>query len=380
MRTSLSDRNHPTRILHIICDMTLTGAPRQLMELCKGLDQGRYDVTVCSLYPYWDRFDEYAVPGIQRLEVYKKPGLDFSVLPRLVRAMRAGRYTVVHTWGFTASAWGRLAAVLAGVRVIVISPRNTAEWRNLPRHMVNLVLAPFTSIVVTNAQAVRESDARTMLIRPRYRVIYNGINSEVFKPVDASRITEERQALGLPDGPLIGTLGRLAEQKDYPTWLRTARRVLDNRPDARFVILGGGKLQPQIEQLVADLRLSEAVTMLGVRADVTRIIPLFDVLLLTSRWEGFPNVVMEAMACEVPPVATRVSGIPELVIDGETGFLAPAGDVAALAEAVLRLIQDPALARRMGRAGRLRIQESFSLSRMVAEYSALYEELTRRSG
>ena len=143
------------------------------------------------------------------------------------------------------------------------------------------------------------------------------------------------------DAPVVGTVGRLSAQKDPETFLRVARQVLDEVPDACFVIVGDGPLRDATERLAARLGLGDRLHLLGIRRDVPEVLRALDVFVLTSRWEGLPRVVLEAMASVVPVVASSVDGTAEVVQDGVNGLLVGAGDVGGFAAATVKLLQQP---------------------------------------
>ena len=172
--------------------------------------------------------------------------------------------------------------------------------------------------------------------------------------------------------PLTMQVGRLSRQKDPLTFAKGAALVLQHRPDAQFALVGEGPLRDAVASRVHELGLQGRVHLLGWRDRAYRLMAAADVVTLTSRWEGLPYTLLEAMAWSRPVVATAVNGCPEVVIDGLTGFLVAPGDAAAWAQRVLALLNDPAGAAAMGQRGRRRVEERFSLREMVARIERLY--------
>jgi glycosyltransferase involved in cell wall biosynthesis len=212
----------------------------------------------------------------------------------------------------------------------------------------------------------------------RVEVIFNA--AELSPPRPGAR-AELRRELGLePEGEVIGTLGRLEPQKGVEHLLRAMVRVLDARPAARLVIVGDGPLRAELEALAARLGIARAVRFAGWRTDVPEVLSALDLFCLASLWESFGIVLAEAMLASLPIVATRVDGIPEVVCDGETGFLVAPGSDAELAERILALLADAPLRRALGEAGRARALERFSVRRMVAEYEGFFRRLAAGSG
>jgi len=184
-----------------------------------------------------------------------------------------------------------------------------------------------------------------------------------------------RAELGIPqDAPVVGTVTRLSPQKAPLDFVNAAAQVTARRPDVHFVVVGDGLLRAEVEAQVIALELGDCVHLTGLRRDVPDLMHSFDVFALTSLWEGLPRVLPQAMAADLPIVATAVDGNAEAVTDGVNGFLIPPGDPQAMATAWLRLLDDPSLAWRMGKAGQVRAEE-FGARKMVSDIAALYEAL-----
>jgi glycosyltransferase involved in cell wall biosynthesis len=210
----------------------------------------------------------------------------------------------------------------------------------------------------------------------RLTVIHNGFDTRLFKP-DESAARSLREELGLPrEALLVGHVGRYAPQKDYPTLVRAAARVLSTRPDVHFLLcgnridIGNGTLAALVRAAGHEDRLH----LLGVRSDITRVTAALDILVLSSSTEAFPSSVGEAMASGVPVVSTAVGDVPKMV--GDTGTLVPRGDPVALADGLLGMIaRPPEERRRLGALARRRIEENFSLDQMVEAYMRCYRKL-----
>jgi glycosyltransferase involved in cell wall biosynthesis len=170
----------------------------------------------------------------------------------------------------------------------------------------------------------------------------------------------------------------LTLEKDHLTFVDTAARVLASGFDARFIAIGDGRLRDEIARRVRQRGLEGRVVLAGFRADIAAILPELDLLLFTSRQEGLGSSLLEAFACRVPVVATAAGGIPEIVVDGETGLLAPVGDAAALAERVRRVLGDPALRATLVEGGVRRL-EDFGVDRMAERTLAVYREVLAES-
>jgi glycosyltransferase involved in cell wall biosynthesis len=233
------------------------------------------------------------------------------------------------------------------------------------------------TIVVANSQATKDSLLRhaPWLNPERVKVIYNGIDPDPFMQPTALDL---RAHLGLAkDSRLIGFVGQLDERKGWhtmmPAFVQTARR----HPNAHLVAVGVGPLQKWIEHYASVQGVGERVHLLGFRDDIVDVMKNIDMLLLPSLWEGFGIVMVEAMAAAKPVIVTNVSSMPEVVVEGQTGYIVPVRDPAALANAMLKLLADEQVAQNMGMAGRQRVLDHFTLDHMVDQYESLFNSLRK---
>jgi glycosyltransferase involved in cell wall biosynthesis len=279
--------------------------------------------------------------------------------------------------------FGDLAAALFRLRRLVPRAVRTVHneewrWRPLARALFTNRLYPrvYAAEAGVSQDIVDRMDARPLARRlgRRAHVLHNAIDLERFaRPaLDPSAL---RQQLGLPpDGPLIGTIGRLTEQKGYADLLAAAALVLRARPDARFMLVGEGDLEADLRRQARDLGIADRVLFTGPRPDVERVLWTLELFVSSSLWEGLPTVVLESMAAGVPVVATAVTGTRETILAGETGLLVPPGDPARLAMAIQELLDRPGLARALAARARQDV-ERFSISAVAAGYRRLYEDL-----
>jgi glycosyltransferase involved in cell wall biosynthesis len=212
----------------------------------------------------------------------------------------------------------------------------------------------------------------------KLRVIHNGVDIAKFT---TERNDRPRLFPETGEAKLIVLLGNMhSDVKGHPWLISSAPAVIQEFPSTRFVLVGDGKQRPNFEKQVMDLGLKEKFLFLGPRADVPSILACCDIAVLPSRAEGMPNAVLEYMAAGLPVIVSRVGGNVELVEDGITGLLVPPEDSAALSAALLRLLRDRAMARRLAQAGHKHTVRNFSFERLVSDVDALYAELLRRKG
>lgn len=312
-----------------------------------------------------------------------RPFRDVQTLSRLVSLMRRIRPHVVHTHTAKAGAVGRAAAILAGVPVVVhtyhghvlrgyFSPAKTALYRGIERS-----LAWRTDRLLAVTSRVRdELIALGVGKASQYRAVPLGFDLAPLLVAERRR-GELRAELGVGDAPLIGIVARLVPIKAHEVFLAAAAAVRQQVPGARFLIVGDGELRQTLEQQTAALGLTGAVRFLGWRADIDRLYADIDVVALTSRNEGSPVALIEAMASGVPVVSTEVGGVADVVQHGVSGLLAPMDDAAGIARHILTLLADPALRRTMGQHGRVNVAATYDAGRLVTDIESLYEDLVR---
>jgi glycosyltransferase involved in cell wall biosynthesis len=361
-------------VLQLIPTLDRSGAEKQMVLLATGLPRDRFRVEVAALTRLGPLEGELRDAGIPVTLIGKRLKADPLALARLVRFMRSRHFDIVQTWIFAANVYGRLAARRAKVPVVVTAEMAVDLWKSRTQLAIDRKLAGWTDRVVGNSRAVADFYREQAGIAPgKLAVIPSGIGDEEPPTVDP---LATRAALGVPPGsPLVLFAGRLAEQKAVADLIRAADLLQHLRPDLTWLIAGDGPLRDQLEEMAVAFELGHRVRFLGHREDVPALLAAADLLVLPSRYEGLPNVVLEAMRFRKPVVATAAPGTTEVVADGETGLLVPIGKPPALAQAVRTVIDDPALGSRLGAAGRARVEAEFRAATMVERFAALYEDL-----
>ncbi len=372
--TPLEDRG-PLRVMFVITSMPVGGAETMLVEIIRRLDRSRFLPELCCL-KYFDPLGEVLADEIPAFTGLLSHKYDFRVLPRLVRLMKQRRIDAVVTVGTGGDKmfWGRLAARIAGVRVICSALHSTG----LPDHVEfsNRLLAPITDAFIAVAEPHGEYLAKHEgCPKDKVAVIPNGVDIERFGPGWPSQ--QLRQELGITKGtPTAGIIAALRPEKDHELFLRAASLVHDQIPEARFVIVGDGPRRRVLEDMAKELAVEEAVLFLGTRDDVTDILRLLDVVLLTSKMEANPVSIIEAMACEKPVVVTKVGSVGETVIAGTSGYLiSREADEFSTAEQfaarTVELMRNTSQAEAMGRAGRENVISHWSIERTIEGYEGL---------
>ena len=356
-------------VAHLVLTLNFGGLEQLVIQLSEELKRRGIESSIIALTE-GALLDEANRRGVRSLALHKKSGLRPALPLRLARVLREMQVDILHTHNFAPLIYGTLAAKLSKIPTI-----NTRHGRAALR-----TYAWVWSL--TDCVVAVSHDARTELLRhnsirsDKVSVIWNGID---LSPYRAAPSTDIRRELGLPgDVPLIGTVGRLSEEKDHATLLRAFRTVLDHGIAAKLLIAGGGAMEEPLKNLARELAVDAHVHFLGFRRDVPAVLQGCDLYVQSSRMEGVSLTLIEAMAAGLPVVATRVGGNPEVVQDGETGALVPPADPVAFAAAMTAILRDREAARRLGEAGRRRAYEVFSIDVMVDAYMQLYERVSRK--
>ena len=353
------------------------------MALLRGLRARGLDAQLALLttrdQPLHDYRELLRQRGIPLHTFAMRGHLEPKLLLRLRALMQELRPSLVHTHLFHADLYGALAARWAQVPALVSSRHNDnafrrrQPWRGLNRRLWRMADA---GIAISQAVADFVVEVENAP-RDKLRVIHYGLQWQPSPNAERQALRRSmRTQLGFAQTqPLLAMACRLIEQKGVSDALQAFAGTRSEFPEARLLIAGDGPLRAQLESEATQAGLTGSVRFLGWRDDVPQLLAACDLFLMPSLWEGFGLVLLEAMAQGLPVVASRVSAIPEIVVAGETGLLAPPRDVPALREALLTLLRDPPLARHMGLMGMERLKTHFSEQRMLDATLALYHEL-----
>jgi len=363
----------PVRIAFCITELDLGGAERAFVRLVLGLDRAEWSPAVFCLGPRGALADELERAGI-RVECYAARGARHivRVLRRLTADLRTFEPAILQTWLHHANIVGRLAGRKAGVPSIVSGIR-VAERRGKGRLWLDRITSGWVDRHVCVSESVaRFSVQEGRLPEDRVLVIPNGVDVEAFSTAPPADLN----ALGFaPQSPTVLFVGRLDPQKDPFLFVEMARRVTRIRPETQFLMVGDGPLRAELARRIESDGTASRVRLLGRRDDVASLMRASTCLVLSSRWEGLPNVVLEAMAAGLPVVATDVEGVRELVVPQQTGLIVPSENVEELTAAVLLVLGDPESATALGRCAQEIVRERFTWDRFISTHVDLYRLL-----
>jgi len=370
----------PLHICHVIHRLEFGGLQNGLVNIINGLDRRRFRHTVLCLTDATDFRARITNPDTAIVEIHKAAGKDAGAYLRVFKALRALKPDLVHTRNLPAVDMIYIAR-LAGVKRVVHSEHGLdvfeLDGRNAKYNRLRRWTRPLVEHYVTmSADLARWMREEVGVAGEKVSVFYNGVDTGHFRP-------REKPLHLLPGGfadqnsIILGTVGRLQAVKDQVTLARAFTRALELRPGLsrrlRLVIVGDGELRNRIEDVLRAARTSHLAWMAGFRADATAFYNLFDIFVLPSIREGISNTLLEAQASGLPVIATAVGGTPEIVANGRAGTLVPPQDPQAIAQAIVRYVEEPDLMAAQGATARRRMEEEFSLSRMLLDYERLYE-------
>lgn len=401
--------SEPIRVLHIITRMVRGGAQENTLANVARIHGDGWEsslVTGPALGPEGSLEPECLAAGVRLIRVPDlvrelSPAHDLRALRELKAVIRRERPHVVHTHTSKAGILGRIAAAACRVPVVVHTPHGHVfhSYESGLKTRLFIGAERWCAGKADRLVALTENERREHLElgvgrEAQWSTVHSGIDFAPFEAAPDSRETVRREWGVSPEAQVIGCVGRVVPIKGHQYLIEAFARAATGGADRHLVLVGDGELRDTLAERARALSLSvvahdkgekasgagPAVHFLGLRKDVPRQMAGFDLFALASLNEGMGRVLVEAMAMRLPCVATRVSGIPDVVVQGETGLLVPARDAAALAVALRELLQEPDRARRMGEAGRQRAVPGFSVERMVESLENLYRGELERKG
>jgi glycosyltransferase involved in cell wall biosynthesis len=347
-----------------IGELEIGGTQRQMLELAANLDKKKFCPRVICLSNSLAFAEEFKKAGVPVDIFTRSSRYDARLLSRLGRYFKAQQVQVLMSFGFTADLWCRVAAWMAQVPVVISSVRTSSEEaRSID--FVNRTLRAITDHFVANSDAVARYLLRIGVPKGRYTKISNGLD---LGKADACRVSREQAlaTMGLPSSSfVIGIVSRLSREKNVAGFLQLAKLTSGLGENVRFVVIGDGPEANHLHVSSSEMGIGDRITWLGARSDVLSLIHGFDVAVLTSKREGLSNTLLEYMAAARAIIASNVGGNPELIDDGETGFLYSLDEPGQAVDCIGRLYVDENLRNQLGSLGRARVESRFSTSILV---------------
>ncbi len=367
------------RILFVVNGFAIGGGELKLLELISEMKRRyptKYRIVVASVGqsgPLEEKFRKVT----DRTEIFfKRHTYDVRQILGLIRLIQEERIQLIQTTLFYADILGTLAGILTGIRNVNSWEVYTEQYSFKQKCAYRLASKWLSAIVAVSDATRKKMIQQYHLPEAKVRTIHYGIDVKKFLGKNPRYIREE---LGIPKNTIVfGTIARFTEQKGHRYLIQAIPKLIQHFPHVLFLWVGDGPLRPSLIQLAQDHNILSYIQILGFRKDVDALLHAMDIFVLPSLYEGFPNAVLEAMVCGKPVVATRVDGIPEAVVHGETGVLVPPKDPEALAEALIQMGQNSTLRKRMGENGKRRIHEYFLLEHQINAFDQLYKELVNQ--
>ena len=360
------------RLLYIIPRLSKAGAEWHLFNLVRGLDKSKFEIDICCIKELGELGNDLMNTGIGVFCLSRKSIYDLRIILDIYKFMAQRKYHIVHSYLFGFDYLACIPARIARVKATISSRRELAVWKKLHHRIFGYVENMFSYKVIACSQAAKQFAIVDERLSPnKITTIYNGICLNTFNPRGKDiRIMNEFNIN--KNEIVIGMVTKFAVVKDVEAALKAFSMLCIERKDLRLLVVGDGHLRGKLKELVKQLDIDGKVIFTGLRNDVSSLLSVMDVFLLTSLIEGFPNAILEAMACSLPVVATRTGGIPEIVQEGQSGFLVEVKDYSGIAEALRKIINDKEAAMVMGRNGRKIVEGRFSVERMVNDYEKFY--------
>ena len=365
------------RVVYLVPDLGVGGAERHVTTLMPALDPERYEPSVICIGKEGALFGALRLSGVPAVALHRTKRQAFAAIRDLVRELRRLAPDVVIMRGYSAEGLGRIAARIAKVPTSIVWVHNygDTEPRGALRTRADRVLDRLTDGYFGVARAQLDYMVDELgYPAEKISIVYNGVDPALFDPTDDRSVITQ---LGVADGDrVVGILAAMRPEKDHALLLEAAPLVLSDLPTAKFLMVGDGPLRTDLERQARELGVADRVVFTGVRSDIPELLRGLDVFVLSSySVECFPMALLEAMAAGRPAVCTAIGGVPEMIIDGGTGFLVPPRDAQELAEPILTLLRDPPLRRRMGEAARRRVEVEFSLRASVTATEAALDRV-----
>lgn len=364
----------PIKVCQVIPTLVQGGAEKQMALLAEHLDRGRFECHVVVLTHSGPLESKLRESGIRVHVVGKRGKLDPTALFRLTAKLREIRPEIVHTWLFAANSYGRAAAHRARVPIIIAAERCVDPWKSWWHHWIDRRLLRITDTIATNSLGVCEFYERHGLKRKNFTVIPNAVSAEKTAPKLSKAELFQRLKLE-PRKMVVGAVGRLWPQKGYSDLMWSAELLRVALQDVWFVIVGDGPDRKKLLEYRDKIQAHRAVRFVGHREDAAELMSAFDLLWNGSRYEGQSNTIMEAMRHGVPVVASDIPGNRDLVLHDQTGCLLPLGDIDQWTRTTFALLNDEERRQSMGRQAKVRIENEFSLEKMILGYTDLYNRM-----
>ena len=348
------------------------GAERVISNLATSLDPVRYRAVLCLFRQGWIQ-ERSESRGVRTYIVPTCGMADWRWALRLRRLLDEEHVDLIHAHEFDANVQGAFVAALTGIPLVATVHGKNYFWERFRRRLAYRWVSRRATMVAVSENLKQFIVEKVRVSPERVKVLYNGVDA--LPHYSSADVAQCRKELGLPENhQIVGVVGNLYPVKGHQYLIEGIPSVLEKCPSTSFVLAGRGQMEGELRAQAHRLGVEKRVCFLGLRQDIARILAMLDVFVLPSLSEGFSMAILEAMIAGKPVVATEVGGNPELVLDGETGFLVPPRDSRMLAAKLVTLLMDRQQSAEFAARGKRRAEVQFSLGRMVSSYQSLYDE------
>jgi glycosyltransferase involved in cell wall biosynthesis len=366
-------------VAHATQALEIGGLESFIVEFCRNIGREKFSTTVLCLNSYDDRYKKtLEQSGTEVRLIRKKHRYDVLFLLRAASFLRSRNVDILHVHG-GCFFYGAVIGRLAGVKGLIYTAHGMPVTSGLQAEYEEFVSCLITDrIVAVSNEIANDLTARQKRFAGKVKVLVNGIDSSKFVPAENKKeLMFGKASLGMPhEKKLVGAVGRLEKVKNYPLLLRAFAELVHFRNhDLHLAIVGTGSEEMNLKRLSKELCIADRVSFLGMRYDVQKIYPLFDVFVLPSLTEGTSLSLLEAQSCGVPAVVTDVGGNSNIIHHGMNGFLCPSNDYAALAVQLERVLGNDSEREAMKTASRKVMLERFDYASMIASYQEIYSEI-----
>ena len=372
------------KVLIFIQGLSFGGPEKLVYDMVKHIIKNQNNIKIIKLeiccYDILGHFAEKLIGEKQKINLSllkRKPGIDLFYPFKLASLIKQKKIDVIHAHNATAWFYGTWASILTRVPIVY-----TEHDRSFPTPLrlkyFHYFFGKYATAVIAVSKTVKENLEKYEHIK-NAKVIYNGIDPDLFKPASIEEKVLKKKQLGLNKNDFVlGNVGRMDYWKNQRILIEILPDLKKISPQIKLILVGGGEEEGNLKKSAIKKGVKNDVIFLGQRSDVNQILKAFDIFVFPSLTEGLPLVVIEAMATGLPIVASHVGGIPELVVNGETGFLVSPASKEEIKEAIIKLLNNPELRKEMGQIARKRFETHFSLPQMVQKYIEVYEEVVRK--
>ncbi len=362
--------SHKIKVVYIITSLGIGGAEKILLTTIRNLNHMLFSIYVISLYNQNALLNEYKRHCEKVYFLKYRNKYNPFIIIKIYKIIKLIKPDVVHTHMPHATIWGRIAALLAGTKIIMTTEHNISVWRksNFLFWFFYWLTALFTDKIITVSQAIKKQLINTLFISPqKIEVIYNGINIDEF----VMEIKAPSDLLSISH-PIIGTIGRLHKIKGHAVLIESMRFVKKQFPQGNLIIIGDGEEKMKLQRLVRKYALSNSVHFLGTRNDLLGYLKLMDIFVFPSLEEGLGLALIEACAAGKPCIASCVGGIPEIIENSVNGILVPPDEPEILAEKITWLLRNKNIMRQMGLHAKQIVQKKFNITNTIKKLETLY--------